>query len=382
MRIEGTVVPRILLEGDRPTTPVWGGPGQRYVLGPGVVETAELSAEPELPEAYGTKALFLTACEPRGLCAYWDFTRAQLRFYNQRARGGHLTLRIYREVIGDQPHVEVSLYPDSRYWFVPVGHAGARYVGELGYYRKRDGAWVSVVRSETVMTPPEPARVTREPVRFMFVPAQVPLSRLGEEAEQRVRLQPALVHAVAEAREHGESIVPVVFATEPPTWTAGQEERVRPLVEHEEVRRGWAGSVELMELVRRGWQGLPSSAELVRQPVVALEQAVSSPVGGAAAQRPGFWFNIHAELVVYGATEPDARVTLGGRPLVLRPDGSFSCRFALPDGRYELEAVAVKADGLERRAAVLTFQRSTRYQGEVMQAPADSSVSHPPEAPA
>ena len=59
----------------------------------------------------------------------------------------------------------------------------------------------------------------------------------------------------------------------------------------------------------------------------------------------GFWFNVNAELIIYGATEPDAKVTLGGHEIKLRPDGSFSYRFALPDGNYDLPAVAVSADG-------------------------------------
>ena len=32
-----------------------------------------------------------------------------------------------------------------------------------------------------------------------------------------------------------------------------------------------------------------------------------------------------------GATEPDAAVTIGGRKIQLRKDGTFSFRFALPD---------------------------------------------------
>ena len=46
----------------------------------------------------------------------------------------------------------------------------------------------------------------------------------------------------------------------------------------------------------------------------------------------GFWFNVNAELIIYGATEPTARVTLGGHEIKLRPDGTFSYRFSLPDG--------------------------------------------------
>ncbi len=53
-----------------------------------------------------------------------------------------------------------------------------------------------------------------------------------------------------------------------------------------------------------------------------------SSLDSGAPPPAGFWLNINAELIVYGATEPGAQVTLGGRPIQLRPDGTFSCRFS------------------------------------------------------
>lgn len=99
------------------------------------------------------------------------------------------------------------------------------------------------------------------------------------------------------------------------------------------------------------------------------------PAPGAARR---FWFNINAELIVYGATEPDATVRVDGQPVALRPDGSFTLRFALPDGEYELEAVATAADGAEQRLARLKFARRTQYRGEVGQHPSGSA--NPPRA--
>jgi hypothetical protein len=91
----------------------------------------------------------------------------------------------------------------------------------------------------------------------------------------------------------------------------------------------------------------------------------------------GFWFNVNAELIVYGATEPDATVTIGGRTIKLRPDGSFSYRFALPDGKYELPVLATSADGDDSRSAELKFSRNTRYRGEVGVHPQDSALKPP-----
>jgi hypothetical protein len=93
-------------------------------------------------------------------------------------------------------------------------------------------------------------------------------------------------------------------------------------------------------------------------------------------ERKGFWLKVNAELVIYGATKPDAWVTIGGRPIRLRPDGTFSYRFTLPDGTYELPVVAVSMPG-ELREAKLHFQRSTRCEGEVGEQPQDPALRTP-----
>ena len=96
-----------------------------------------------------------------------------------------------------------------------------------------------------------------------------------------------------------------------------------------------------------------------------------------AEQRPaGFWLSINAELVIYGATEPGASVTLGGRPIALRPDGTFSCRCSLPDGDHAVTVSAMSAEG-ELRQAKLTFSRRTDYQGAAAAAPQDLSLQPP-----
>lgn len=73
-----------------------------------------------------------------------------------------------------------------------------------------------------------------------------------------------------------------------------------------------------------------------------------------------FHFHIDAELVVYGRTEPNAKVTLQGESVKLQPDGSFSVRFALPDSRQIIPAVAASPDGVEERTIVLAVERNTK----------------------
>src|SRR5208282_6347154 len=87
--------PPILLEGDQPMPPPASGPGQKYALGPTPPAQQFETAETELPEAYGTKKLFLTARDPHWLYAHWDLTREQQLKLNAKSSDGHLVLRIY-----------------------------------------------------------------------------------------------------------------------------------------------------------------------------------------------------------------------------------------------------------------------------------------------
>ena len=74
----------------------------------------------------------------------------------------------------------------------------------------------------------------------------------------------------------------------------------------------------------------------------------------------GFWFQLDAELIVYGSTEPSAHVTLLGEPVQLRPDGTFTMRFGLPDKRLIIPATATSGDKAEERTIVLAVERNTK----------------------
>ena len=104
---------------------------------------------------------------------------------------------------------------------------------------------------------------------------------------------------------------------------------------------------------------------------------VVSSFSSAPEHEKTFWFNVNAELIIFGATDPSAQVTIGGRVILLRPDGTFDFRFSFPDGEYHLPAIATAPDGRQSRSAELTFSRSTRYKGEVGQASQNSTLGKP-----
>jgi len=90
----------------------------------------------------------------------------------------------------------------------------------------------------------------------------------------------------------------------------------------------------------------------------------------------GFFMHLNAEVIFYGGTDPNAKVTIDGKPIQLSPDGTFHYHFVFPDGKYEIPIVATSPDGVETRQAVLRFERGTDKTGKV-----DDTGQPPLDAP-
>ena len=228
---------------------------------------------------------------------------------------------------------------------------------------------MALARSGATLTPPESVSEDVS-VRFATIPVEVPFAELLAMVKGAAREHVALVEAMQQMREQGLRDLPAPEEVKR-EWTGAQEKALAAVVSMDSVRRIWMGSLEITELIRRQLQQQVSSMAAgqlsLRKPAAGAGAGVggiSSPQGGGERGR-GFWFNVNAELIIYGATEPDAKVTIGDRPIQLREDGTFSFRFALPDGQYELPAAAQSADGEETRRACLRFSRETEYEGEV-----------------
>ena len=365
-------IPPILLEGDAPEPTHFSGPGEKFSLGPTPPVQNFPTAESELPEAYGTKRLFLTARDPHWLYAHWDLTREQQLKLNAQSSDGHLVLRIYTQKIEGHPTYEIHVHPESRHWFTHVERAGNSYVAELGYYSSL-GKWVRVSTSGGTMTPPDAASADSD-AEFATIPFEFPFARLLELIKAAVCENLPLAQALEELRRSGYPDLPRVSASVPlpAKWTPQQEQALAKIINIDSVRRVWMGSLEITELISRRITHEISSLGASQFGGASL----SSPFGGMGFPK-NFWFNVNAELIIYGATEPDAKVTLGGHPIKLRSDGTFSFRFALPDGKYDLPAVAVSADSTDARTADLKFSRTTEYLGDVGTHPQDPALKPP-----
>lgn len=344
---------------------------------PGVMasEASPTTTTSSLPESYGTGALHLLTLDPHCLYATWDFDERTLQQHRDHSADGQLHLRLYagfamRECVDD-----IRLNAEADNWFIPVRLASMEYQAELGYHNTK-GVWKRLAQSGPVFAPPD-APASPSPVTFIQLsgPTAVP-----SEPSQ----------APAEA---GPISVSGHVLSEPPPWTSVQEAALEEMVAGYFRHLAVPSSAELQEQAQRKAAGpteagrpLPgdvsSLAAMPTSPGLPSSMALPSSPGGVPsgpAALPGrrFWFNINAELVIYGATEPDARVTMGGHPIPLRPDGSFCYRFILPDGVYNLPVKAVAGDGLDMREALLGFVRHTDYTGHVEVHPQDPALKPP-----
>ena len=116
-----------------------------------------------------------------------------------------------------------------------------------------------------------------------------------------------------------------------------------------------------------GGFGVGKSSLEVREMVTKRleEQITSGQVSSSASfyrkmQDRKFWLVVNTELIVYGATEPDAKLTVQGKEIKLKPDGTFTLRFALPDGKQIIPVEATSSDGKDLRKITPIVTRETR----------------------
>jgi len=127
----------------------------------------------------------------------------------------------------------------------------------------------------------------------------------------------------------------------------------------------WAGAAALSS------GSLAAMSSWSRAEMSSWSHAETSSWGGSEnigsfgfAQRE-FFLHVNAEVIFYGGTHPQAKVTIDGKPVALAPDGTFRHHFVFPDGNYEIPIVATSPDGVETRSATLKFERATSRAGDV-----------------
>ncbi|MBO9540391.1 DUF4912 domain-containing protein [bacterium] len=313
----------------------------------------------DLPGEYERDRAVLMVRDPFWVHAYWDLDAESVA----RAKlegGAQLTLRVHdvTDLIfngtNSHYHFDVAMPFDfQRVWYFNVPNDGRTYLAEVGYLRP-DGRFIPLARSNAGTTPQ--AKISSIiSDRFVDPEASQPIPQAP--APQVQPPAPPVAPVVAQAPE----LVPQQPA---PVMEAPAVEAPAPMPENLEI------SEQMYRLSLRGtpyWSAnIPKYGDYLidratsseGMPLAAMSSAQHAPQPPAPKAKD-FWLVADCELIVYGATEPDAKVTLRGQAVDLRPDGTFSLRFALPDGLHPIPIHAVNADGDMERSLTITVSRNS-----------------------
>ncbi len=80
---------------------------------------------------------------------------------------------------------------------------------------------------------------------------------------------------------------------------------------------------------------------------------------GAGISNRSFWLVADAELIVYGATDPSANLTIGNEKVPLASDGTFRLQVPFRDGIQNYEIKATDSTGHQDRSITMRFDRNT-----------------------
>lgn len=305
---------------------------------------------PDLPGGYGESRIVLMPRDPQWAYTYWDVPNEYRQ--SMRSQGGvRLALRFYDvtdiDVNSQSPHSLQQYECDelAREWYLPVPVSDRDYVVEIGYVCN-DGRWLVMARSHPVHIPPVyPSDWVED--HFMTV---------DWNADLRGKTLMTLTHPSRRSSTHESNPI---------------YDNIFSMAESAEAQRV-AGSLF------GSMQHVPGSGAMVPQQVVSsyvfpsgvgmwavptMSGLTMSGAGFSASAPPirprKFWLIADAELIVYGATEPDATVTIGGKPIKLNPDGTFRFQMSFQDGLIDYPIMAVAADGEQTRSIHMKFNRET-----------------------
>jgi hypothetical protein len=310
----------------------------------------------QLPDSYGTRKLFLVARDPHLLFAYWDLDPVQYQEAARAAQDGKIFLELY--VRGEGRVQQIHVWDCHKNWYLQVNRPNTHFIAQLGYYR--DGIFEVIARSSEVQTPRDDLSPNTD-TRFVTIPFHLSFQELYQLISSEV--QPGEELADALARLEKSDFEFPFQARIPRDLTAEESVELFGYVGEEERRR-MVGSFEITDMLRKRYENALSSGQWTSS-AGAWVSSVSSPFGASFGKPRGFHMHVNAELIIYGGTEPTAKVRIDGQNIALSKDGTFAYHFMLPDGQFHIPVHATSADGVETRGALLSFLRLTELEGDV-----------------
>ncbi len=312
----------------------------------------------DLPAGYGESRIVLMPRDPQWAYTYWDIPNEQKEALRHQG-GQQIALRLYDvtniNLAYQSPH-SIQEYPSdelAREWYLPIPVSDRDYVVDIGY-RCADGRWLVLARSAPVRVPPV---YPSDWIDDQFITVGWDETLVDKTFLELVppSARPVTGVGAGAATGTGNAIYDQIFG----------------LAEATEVQRVAGSLYGSMQQVPVHEQAIssyvfPSGAGAWALPTTSgltMSGVGMSGVGFSASAPPirprQFWLVADAELIVYGATEPDATVTIGGRPIKLNADGTFRFQMSFQDGLIDYPILAVAADGEQNRAIHMKFNRET-----------------------
>jgi hypothetical protein len=329
--------------------------GQEDRTGGSLADVDEALAD--LPAGYGDSRIVLLPRDPQWAYTYWDIPNDHKEAL-RRQGGQTLALRIYDVTDLDldyqSPH-SIQEYPAdelAREWYLPIPVSDRDYVIDVGY-RTADGGWLVLARSARVHIPPV---YPSDWIEDVFITVDFEEDLRAKTFYELVPPSKKLATAAAATAGGGNPIYEQIFGLA----ESAEAQRVAGSIfgSMQHVPGSAAPEQTLSSYV------FPSGVGMWAVPTVSgLTMSGVGMSGFSASAVPArprkFWLVADAELIVYGATEPDANVTIGGRPIKLNSDGTFRFQMSFQDGLIDYPILAVAADGEQTRSIHMKFERET-----------------------
>ncbi len=276
-----------------------------------------------LPLDYGDTKITILPRDPICIFAYWSiskdsYDKLKKQYGSNIFDGAKLAIRVYdtTDISFDgnnaNRYFDVFVTPNSDSWYINVGEFNRAWCADIGYLTK-EGKFITVARSNKVYMP-----------------------RYG----------------VSNVTDEQWALLQVEF---------------EKLLRISGVNKIGMSSFDIAKLMRERWEeivsiSLPSSHTNV-------PSSSSSTVFYSKNQQQiphkqkgpkNFWLKADTEIIISGATEPDATLTLKGQPVKLSADGTFSLRFYLPNGEDKYSIQATSADGSMTKTITFEVKKDTK----------------------
>ncbi|MEP0913197.1 DUF4912 domain-containing protein [Leptolyngbya sp. GB1-A1] len=369
----------------------------KFYMGQSDLSSEELATVdanlPDLPGGYGESRIVLLPRDPQWAYAYWDIPAEQKQLARQQG-GSRFALRFYDVTNIDSnrhnPHSLQQYECDemARNWHIPVPLSDRDYIAEIGYVAE-DERWMMLARSQPIRIPPVyPSDWYSE--QFLTIDWQADLRdkaflELVPPGERKTFNNPIYdrIFGLTESAE-AQRVAGSLYGSmqQVPEQTISSFASGAGLSARSESGIGMMSGVGMsgVGMSGAGMSGVGLSGigmsgagmyTMSGMGVMGMSGAGMytmsgmgmSGVGFSASMPPmrprQFWLIADAELIVYGATEPDATVTIAGRPVQLNPDGTFRFQMSFQDGVIDFPILAVAVDGEQTRSVHLNFERKT-----------------------